>query len=107
VPDERRRGLAERVDEAEHVVDERGHAVRGQLGGGGGPPVAAHVGGDGVVSGGGERGELVAPGIPELGEAVEEDDGRPLARLGQVQVDAVDGNHAMGDRHVTHCCLPH
>ena len=38
--------------------------------------VSAHVGRDGVEAGGGQRGKLLSPGIPELGEAVQEQDER-------------------------------
>jgi hypothetical protein len=34
--------------------------------------------------------ELVAPGVPELGEPVEEEDQSPLAGSGDVKADAVD-----------------
>jgi len=48
-------------------------------------------------AGGGERLDLMAPGVPEFGEAVEEDHQRtPFgARLDRVQADAVGGDRAV------------
>ena len=50
--------------------------------------VAAHVGRDHVVAGLGQRPDLVTPGVPELGEAVQQDHQRPGAGLDVVQSDA-------------------
>lgn len=60
-------------------------------GGGVGAAVAAHVGRHGAVVGCGEGQHLVPPRVPQLREAVEEQDrGRAggLAGLGNVEVDA-------------------
>src|SRR4029453_12783575 len=46
-----------------------------------------------------ERRELMAPAIPGLGEAVQEDDERSAAVDGTVEPDAVRVDHAMLDRH--------
>ena len=65
---------------------------RGVSGGGGGGrslAEAAKVGGDGAVAGGSEGGNLVAPRVPELGEAVEEEHDRAGAFLRHVHGDAV------------------
>ncbi len=51
--------------------------------------VAPEVGRDDTESGVGERGDLLAPGVPELGEAVETEDERAVAGLHVVQSDAV------------------
>ena len=61
------------------------------------PAVAAHVGRDGVVTRGGEGGELMAPRIPGLGEAVAEQDERARALLGHVHADAVRVEGAVSD----------
>jgi hypothetical protein len=67
VPDDGRALASERGDEAGDVVDERRQVERPlELG----LPVAAEVGRDRAVAGGGECGELVAPRAAELGEAV-------------------------------------
>ena len=57
-----------------------------------GVTVAAEVGGERAEPAGGERGHLVAPGEPELREAMEEKHRRPIrgALLGDVDGHAVD-----------------
>ena len=47
----------------------------------GGQVVAAHVGGDDAEAGGGEGRDLMAPAVPELREAVEQDDERARRRV--------------------------
>src|SRR5690606_25891516 len=74
VADDRGGLLAEGVDDGGVVGDMGEHAVGVGGGGCGGAPVAAYVDGDGPVSGGGQGGELVTPGVPGLGEAVDEED---------------------------------
>ena len=59
--------------------------------------VAAHVGRDGMVAGRGERGELMPPRVPRLGEAVAEQHERALALLGDVHADAVGVDGAVSD----------
>ena len=65
------------VQEGDEISDdvEGGVAVGRSVG----VAVAAEVGGDGSESEGGEGEDLVAPGVPELGEAMAEEDewGRP------------------------------
>src|SRR5258705_2626347 len=46
--------------------------------------VAAHIRSDGVEAGGGQRGELMAPGIPGFRESVTQDHRQPLALPGDV-----------------------
>ena len=52
------------------------------------------IGRDGVVAGGGERRQHLAPAVGELGEAVQQQHGRPVfsvvTRLEHVNVEAVD-----------------
>ncbi len=89
---------AERVDEPDRVPRQVQDRVLVRLGGAAGAGVAALVGGDGVESGLGERGELVPPGVPAFGEAVQEQDERPFARLGDVHAQAALGlDEAMRD----------
>jgi hypothetical protein len=52
--------------------------LRGQV-------VAAHVGGDDPESRRRERLDLQSPAVPELGEAVQQDDQRPIAGLDVMQ----------------------
>src|SRR5207237_1595300 len=75
--------LAHRIDVAYEFV----HGVAGDAGGVIALVVAAQVdGGDLKVFG--EGGDLVTPGIPEIGEAVEEDDERAGAGGDHVNLDA-------------------
>jgi hypothetical protein len=83
-------GSVEGAYDAGVVGDVGEHAVRGDLGGFGGASVAADVDGDGAVAGGGEGRELVTPGVPGLGEAVDEQDDGPLPQFGEVDAAAGD-----------------
>jgi hypothetical protein len=79
VADDDRLALAERADHSDDVAD---HVDEGVGVGGlrcGGAAVAAHIHGHRPESGCGDDGELIAPGVPGLGEAVAEDDQRPFA----------------------------
>src|SRR6266542_2748285 len=58
---------------------------------------AAQVRGDCVVSRGGQSRQLAAPGVPDIGKAVEEEDCWTLASFGHVHVDVVDVDGAVGD----------
>ena len=80
------------VEEGDQVADDVEDGVGGWVGGDGGVAVAAEVGGQRAEAAGGERGHLVAPGEPQLREAVDEEDCRPGggATLGDVEGDAVD-----------------
>ena len=60
-------------------------------------PVAPHVRGDRAEAGVRERGELVAPGVPELRPAMAHDDRNTLAGLRDVHADAVRVDDAVSD----------
>jgi len=60
------------VEKPDEVGDDVEGGVRGSVGRGVGVAVAAEVGGDGPVAHGGEGQKLVAPRVPKLREAVEE-----------------------------------
>lgn len=77
VPDDHRALAAERRDQRLDVAGERAEVVRPARAG---AAVAAQVGRDGAVAGRRERRQLVAPRPAELGEAVQEQDERPVLR---------------------------
>ena len=79
----------ERVEEGDEVAHDVESGVAGRGGRGVGVAVAAEVGGDGAVAEGGEGEELVAPWVPELWEAVEEEDWWAFTNLCNVHVYAV------------------
>ena len=58
------------VDERDEVADDVEDGIRPDVVGGFGVAVAAEIGGDGAVDTGGEGEDLVAPRVPQLGEAV-------------------------------------
>ncbi len=64
------------------------------------PAVAPLVGGEHPVAGRGEGGDLVAPRVGELGEPVGEQDGEPLPRGDDVQVDVAARDGALDRRGV-------
>ena len=83
-------GLAQRPDDAGDVGGEgEGVVAARRLVGG---AVAAQVHRGDAVAGVGEAGQLVAPGPPELREAVQQHHERPLALLGHVEAGAVGGD---------------
>jgi hypothetical protein len=97
VPDDVGPLLAQRADQRDDIGDERLDAIAaarlvGEV-------VAAHVRRDGAVARSGERRQLEAPGVPELGEAVQEQHDRPFALLDQVEADAVRLDPAMARMH--------
>src|ERR1043165_7927009 len=51
--------------------------------------VAAHVRSHSVEAGFGQRGELMAPGIPGFRESVTQDYRRPVALLGDIEADTI------------------
>ena len=94
-----RRRLAEGVEEADDIADQMEQRVVLDRLRHRGLTVAALVGRDGVIAGLRQRDQLMAPRIPGLGEAVAEDDQRPLARLGHVHAQAVGLDESVGDLH--------
>ena len=92
------RVCAERIDEAGHVADEVQERVLVDLARPIGLPISPHFGRHGVEAGARERGKLVSPRIPGLGEAVAEDRQRSPALLGDVHPDAVRRDEPVGDR---------
>ena len=97
VPGDERPLLPERVHQRDHVAGQVQDRV---LVGGlraAGAAVAALVGRDGVKACLGQRGELMPPRVPALGEPVQQHDQRALARLGHV--------HAQPAR--VHITVPH
>lgn len=89
------RPLAEGLHDGDAVLDQLDHAVGLHRLGPGGPPVAAHVHGHGTVAGRGEGGELVAPGVPGLREAVHEQDQGALALFDQMGPPGGRGHQAV------------
>src|ERR1700694_3773562 len=89
MPDNESLFLAERTDETDHVADNVEYGVRRDVPRRVGASIPAHVGRDRVISGGGERRQLIAPGVPPLRETVAQQNkgSRPL--LGEVNVDAI------------------
>src|SRR5262249_9520894 len=65
--------LTERVEQADHVADQVEDRVRIDALGAVGLAVAALVGRDGAIAGGGERAQLMAPGAGELREAAQQE----------------------------------
>jgi hypothetical protein len=104
VPHDHRLPLAQGIEEADHVAHQVQLGVALAPFGPVGPAIAALIGGHGVVAGLGQRDELVAPGVPGFGEAVEQDDERPRAALGDVHADAVSLDDAM--LYVSHPASP-
>ncbi len=71
------------VGEGEGVGDEFGHGVVGDLRGAGARGVAALVDGDGAVAGRAQGGQHRAPGVGELGPAVQQQDEVTVGRSGR------------------------
>jgi hypothetical protein len=88
VADDERALLTAITDERRDVVDEALHAVRAHVLGFVGQVVAALVGHDDTKSRGDERADLLPPRVPELGEAMQEHDERPVPGLDVVELHA-------------------
>ena len=97
---------SERIEQAHHVADQmkervligRCRLVR--------LAVAAHVRRDSVEAGGRQSGKLMAPRVPGFGKAVAQNDERPFALLGKMQLNAVRLDGALCDRVRYHSDLP-
>ena len=89
MPDDDGGRRAQGIENADHVADEMQDRVlvdrlrRVAL------AVAAHVGGDDTEAGGSKRVDLMPPGEPGFRKAMHQQHQRPLALLGDVEVDAV------------------
>jgi hypothetical protein len=79
--------LAEVVEDRDQVAGEVVDVVGLDVVGPARPAVAALVEGNGPVAGGGQGGDLVAPGVGEIREAVDQHDREPVASLDDVQLD--------------------
>jgi hypothetical protein len=73
---------AELIGDGENVGSEFGESVVSGATGLAGGVVTALVGNDDAEASGGERLDLFVPGIPEFGEAMEEDDNGTVRRTG-------------------------
>lgn len=89
--------MAEAINELNQIADNMENRVIHGVGRGVGVAEAAEVGRDGSVPQRGEAVHLVTPGVPQLREAVEEEDNRPVALFRNVHVDAVHEDGAMRD----------
>ncbi len=97
VSDDRRIAFAEGVDQSLDVGDQLGHGVRRHAGGLLALVVAAQVGRDDAEALR-QLGDLVAPGVPELGEPVQENDERTIAVDHAVQPHAVGAHLSVLER---------
>jgi hypothetical protein len=104
VTDDHGRALAQRVDQADDVTDEVVNRVVVDAFRLVGLPVAPLVGRHHVVAGVGEGGDLVAPGVPRLRPAVQQQHERSFAAFGNVHPDAVGLDEPV--RYVDHQVLP-
>ncbi len=97
VADHNRRLLTKRIQYADGVRSVVPHGValdyRWRIR----PAIAPDIRRYSVVPGFRKRRKLVAPGVPQLGEAVQEEDKGTLARLGDVHLDAVGVDGPMTD----------
>lgn len=84
--DEKNPVQVQRIEQADQIADYVERRVAGRARWRVGVTVAAKVGGDGAVAEVGEVEHLVAPGVPELREAVEEEHGWTGADLSYVHV---------------------
>ena len=95
MPDDDGGRRTQRIENTDHVADEMQDRVlvdrlrRVTL------AVAAHIGGDNTEAGGSKRVNLVPPREPGFGKTVHQQHQRPLAPLGDVDVDAVAFDDAL------------
>lgn len=93
VPDDDCGAIAGVADEGSDVASECFEVVGFDFWRGGAGSVAALVGNDDPIAGRGEGAELVAPGVGEFGETVEEDDGGAGTGFVDFEVDAGSGGN--------------
>ena len=91
---------AERIQQADHVAEMMQQGITVDLLRRISLSVATHVGREPTEAGRGQRAQLMAPGIPELGKPVAQHDERTLPRFGHMHPDAVGLDGAM--RHFCH-----
>ena len=89
--------LSEMISDGENVGNEIRERVRTGATGFAARVVAALVRNDDAEAGGGERLDLIAPGIPEFGESVEKEDDGTVRRAGG---DGVKLDGAIAKRYV-------
>jgi hypothetical protein len=89
--------LAERVHQRDDVAGQVQDRVVADRLGRGALAVAALVRGHRVESGRRQRDELVPPGVPALGEAVQQHHQRPAAGLGDVHPEAAGVDEPVSD----------
>lgn len=80
------------VKKGDEVSDDVESCVRGRGGWGVGVTIAAKVGGDAAIAVGGEVEKLVSPRVPELREAMEEEDHWAFPYRRHVHVYAICGD---------------
>jgi hypothetical protein len=96
VPGDRGRAGAQGPDQVGHLLGQQPGSVVADPGRLVGGVVAGQVGRDHPVAGVGQGGKLVPPGIPELGEAVQQHHQRAGARLHAVQAQPADVDPSVG-----------
>ena len=97
MPDNDRRLLAERVKHTDGVRRHVQHAVALDLVRRVATAVAAEVRRNSMVSGGGERRKLMAPGVPQLRKPMKQEHQWTFPRLRDVHVDAVSLYRSVSD----------
>jgi hypothetical protein len=110
VPGDRGRAGAQGGDQVGHLLDQHPGSVVAHPGRLVGGVVAGQIGRDHSVAGVGERRELVSPGVPELGEAVQQHHQGAGARFDAVQAQPANVDpsvgHAPGAFHSAHPIAP-
>jgi hypothetical protein len=105
VADNDRRRFAKRVDNADEVSDEARDPVLARVPELRRAAVSALIDRDRAIAGVSERRKLMAPGVPELREAVHKKNERSASLLGDVAPDAArDDSRVSGRRHVAWVC---
>ena len=93
VADQMRARDAEGIEHTHRVGDEPGQEVGLDLGGPVRSPEPALIHGDDPIASRLQRRHLVSPQRPAIGEAVQEEDGRTIADVDDVEIHAVDAVH--------------
>jgi hypothetical protein len=106
VPGNHRLIGTQRIKEAHHIADEMKQRVLVDSLRPVGLAVAAHIGRNGVESGRRQGGKLMPPRVPGLRKSVTQNNERPLALLGDMQMNAARFDHAMCHTAHGHLSLP-